>query len=145
VRNGEPVNVNVVSLNRKLQGAVTRFANTVSVSTRTMSTEVDVVNPDGSLIPGMYAEVRLHLADRKDVLSVPLDAVDGIGTSAPQAWVVHNDIAHLVSVEPGLQTATRIQILSGLSSGDQVIVGRHTGLAEGEKVSPSLATYEAQN
>lgn len=145
VRNGEPVNVNVVSLNRKLQGAITRFANTVSVSTRTMSTEVDVVNPDGSLIPGMYAEVRLHLADRKDVLSVPLDAVDGIGTSAPQAWVLHNDIAHLVSVEPGLQTATRIQILSGLSSGDQVIVGRHTGLAEGEKVSPSLATYEAQN
>jgi RND family efflux transporter MFP subunit len=145
VRNGEPVNVNVVSLNRKLQGAVTRFANTVSVSTRTMSTEVDVINPDGSLIPGMYAEVRLHLADRKDVLSVPLDAVDGIGTSAPQAWVVRNDIAHLVSVEPGLQTATRIQILSGLSSGDQVIVGRHTGLAEGEKVSPSLAAYEAQD
>ncbi|WP_158789402.1 efflux RND transporter periplasmic adaptor subunit [Granulicella sp. L46] len=144
VRNGEPVNVNVVSLNRELQGTVTRFADTVAVSTRTMATEVDVPNSDGSLIPGMYAEVRLHLADRKDVLSVPLDAVDGIGTSSPQAWVVHNDIAHLVSVKPGLQTATRIQILSGLSSGDQVIVGRHAGLAEGEKVSPSLATYEAQ-
>ncbi len=145
VRNGESVNVNVVSLSRKLQGTVTRFADTVAVSTRTMATEVDVPNSDGSLIPGMYAEVRLHLADRKDVLSVPLDAVDGIGTSAPQAWVVHDDMAHLVSVKPGLQTATRIQILSGLSSGDQVIVGRHAGLAEGEKVSPSLATYEAQD
>lgn len=144
VRNGEPVNVNVVSLDRKLQGTVTRFADTVSVSTRTMATEVDVPNSDGSLIPGMYAEVKLHLADRKDVLSVPLDAVDGIGTSAAQAWVVHDDMAHLVSVKPGLQTATRIQVLSGLSSGDRVIVGRHAGLAEGEKVSPSLATYEAQ-
>jgi RND family efflux transporter MFP subunit len=145
VRNGEPVSVNVVSLNRKLQGAVTRFADTVAVSTRTMTTEVDVPNSDGSLIPGMYAEVRLHLSDRKDVLSVPLDAVDGIGTSAPQAWVVRNGIAHLVSVKPGLQTANRIQIVSGLSSGDQVIVGRHTGLAEGEKVSPASATYEAQD
>jgi len=145
VRNGEPVNVNVVTLNRKLQGTVTRFADTVAVSTRTMATEVDVPNSDGTLIPGMYAEVRLHLADRKDVLSVPLDAVDGIGTSAPQAWVVHDDTAHLVSVKPGLQTASRIQILSGLSAGDHVIVGRHTGLAEGEKVSPALATYEPQN
>jgi RND family efflux transporter MFP subunit len=145
VRNGEPVNVNVVTLNRKLEGTVTRFADTVAVSTRTMATEVDVPNQDGTLIPGMYAEVRLHLADRKDVLSVPLDAVDGIGTSAPQAWVVHDDAAHLVSVKPGLQTANRIQILSGISAGDQVIVGRHTGLAEGEKVSPALATYEAQD
>lgn len=145
VRDGEPVNVDVVSLNRKLRGTVTRYANTVVLSTRTMSTEVDVPNPDGSLIPGMYAEVRLHLADRSNVLSVPLDAVDGIGTSAPQVWLVRNEIAHLVSVKPGLQTADRIQILSGLSSGDQVIVGRHTGLADGEKVSPQLATYEAQN
>lgn len=145
VRDGELVNVNVVSLNRKLQGTVTRYANTVALSTRTMSTEVDVPNTDGRLIPGMYAEVRLHLADRSNVLSVPLDAVDGIGTSAPQVWLVRNEIAHLVSVKPGLQTADRIQILSGLSSGDQVIVGRHTGLADGEKVSPQLATYEAQN
>jgi len=145
VRNGEPVNVNVVTLNRKLEGTVTRFADTVAVSTRTMATEVDVANQDGSLIPGMYAEVRLHLADRKDVLSVPLDAVDGIGTSAPQAWVVHDDAAHLVSVKPGLQTANRVQILSGILAGEQVIVGRHTGLAEGEKVSPALATYEAHD
>jgi RND family efflux transporter MFP subunit len=145
VRDGEPVNVNVVSLNRKLQGTVTRYTNTVALSTRTMSTEVDVPNIDGSLIPGMYAEVRLHLADRSNVLSVPLDAVDGIGTSAPQVWLVRDEIAHLVSVKPGLQTADRVQILSGLSSGDQVIVGRHTGLADGEKVSPQLATYEAQN
>lgn len=145
VRNGEPVNVNVVTLNRKLQGTVTRFAYTVAVSTRTMATEVDVPNQDGTLIPGMYAEVRLHLADRRDVLSVPLDAVDGIGTSAPQAWVVHGDTAHLVPVKPGLQTANRIEILSGLTAGDRVVVGRHTGLAEGEKVSPTLATYEAQD
>jgi RND family efflux transporter MFP subunit len=145
VRNGEPVNVNVVTLNRKLEGTVTRFADTVAVSTRTMATEVDVPNQDGTLIPGMYAEVRLHLADRKEVLSVPLDAVDGIGTSAPQAWVVHDDVAHLVSVKPGLQSVNRIQILSGISAGDQVVVGRHTGLAEGEKVSPALATYEAHD
>jgi multidrug efflux pump subunit AcrA (membrane-fusion protein) len=110
-----------------------------------MATEVDVPNQDGTLIPGMYAEVRLHLADRRDVLSVPLDAVDGIGTSAPQAWVVHDDTAHLVSVKPGLQTANRIEILSGLATGDRVIVGRHTGLTEGEKVSPALATYETQD
>lgn len=135
VRKGEPVDVNVVSLGRTLKGTVTRYADSVQFSTRTMDTEVDVPNPDGSLVPGMYAEVHLHLASRPNVLSVPVDAVDGIGTASEQAWVVQNGVIHLVAVTTGLQTPDRIEITSGLHPGEQVIVGRHSGLADGEHVS----------
>ncbi len=143
IRNGEPVDVNVVSLGRWLKGTVTRFADSVQFSTRTMNTEVDVPNPDGSLIPGMYAEVHLHLGVRPHALSVPLDAVDGIGTSAEQAWVVRTGVVHLTPVTTGLETASRIEILSGLKAGDEVIVGRHSGLADGEQVRAVPAAYES--
>jgi RND family efflux transporter MFP subunit len=142
VRDGQPVDVNVISLGRTLKGKVTRYADSVQLATRTMDTEVDVPNPDGSLVPGMYAEVHLHLAARPNVLSVPLDAVDGIGTSTEQAYVVRDGVVHLANVTTGLETATRIEILSGIKPGDKVIVGRHTGLSDSEKVAPVDATYE---
>lgn len=142
VRDGQPVDVSVTSLGRTLKGKVTRYADSVQLATRTMDTEVDVPNSDGSLVPGMYAEVHLHLAARPNVLSVPLDAVDGIGTSTEQAFVVRDGVVHLASVTTGLETATRIEILSGVKAGDKVIVGRHTGLSDGEKVTPVDAAYE---
>ncbi|HEY0162448.1 MAG TPA: efflux RND transporter periplasmic adaptor subunit [Edaphobacter sp.] len=142
IRNGQPVQVDVISLGRTLQGKVTRYANSVQTSTRTMDTEVDVPNPDGKLVPGMYAEVHLHLAARPNVLSVPLDAVEGLGTSVQQTYVVRDGIIHLIPIKVGLQTATRVEILSGLQSGEKVIVGRHTGLSDGEKVEAVTATYE---
>lgn len=145
IRKGEPVDVNVVSVGRTLKGTVTRYADSVQFSTRTMDTEVDAPNPDGSLIPGMYAEVHLHLAARPNVLSAPLDAVDGIGTAAEQAWVVKDGVVHLAAVTTGLQTPDRIEIVSGLQAGQQVIVGRHSGLSDGEHVSAVPATYESQS
>jgi RND family efflux transporter MFP subunit len=143
IRDGQPVEVNVTSMARTLQGKVTRYADSVQMATRTMDTEVDVPNPDGSLVPGMYAEVHLHMAARPNVLSVPLDAVDGLGTSVQQAYIVRDGVIHLVNVKVGLQTATRIEILSGLKAGDKVVVGRHTGLSDGEKVDAEPVAYES--
>src|SRR5580698_2640994 len=143
VRNGQSVEVNVVSIGRTLRGTVTRYADSVQMATRTMDTEVDVPNPDGTLVPGMYAEVHLHLANHPAGLSVPVDAVDGLGTSVQQAYIVRDGIVHLVTVQVGLQTANRVEILSGLNNGDKVIVGRHTGLSDGEKVEAVPATYES--
>ena len=142
VKDGQAVDVNVSSLGRTLQGTVTRSADSVEMATRTMNTEVDVPNRDGSLIPGMYAEVHLHLAACPNVLSVPLDAVDGLGTSVQQAYVVRDGTVHLVVVKTGLQTPNRLEILSGLQEGDKVIVGRHTGLSDGERVDAQAAGYE---
>jgi RND family efflux transporter MFP subunit len=143
IKNGQAVDVNISSLGRTLQGTVTRSADSVEMTTRTMDTEVDVPNRDGSLVPGMYAEVHLHLAARPDVLSVPLDAVDGLGTSVQQAYIVRDGIVHLVTVKTGLQTPSRLEILSGLQEGDKVIVGRHTGLSDGERVDAQAAGYES--
>ncbi|MGI4981439.1 MAG: efflux RND transporter periplasmic adaptor subunit [Janthinobacterium lividum] len=142
VRDGQTVDVEIVSLHRTLQGKVSRTADSIQMATRTMNTEVDVPNPDGSLVPGMYAEVHLHLANLPAALSVPLDALDGLGASVQQAYTVRDGVVHQVVVKVGLQTANRVEILSGLNSGDKVIVGRHTGLSDGQKVDAQPAAYE---
>jgi RND family efflux transporter MFP subunit len=142
VKDGQLVDVDVSNPRRTIRGKIARYADSVLMATRTMDTQIDVPNKDGSLVPGMYAEVHLHLADRPNTLSVPVDAIDGIGTSVEQAYVVRSGIVHVVQVTTGLQTPARIEVLSGLTAGDQVIVGRHSGLSEGDKVEPKMANYE---
>jgi len=77
IRNGQSVDVTVPALAFARTYQVTRFSESVQLSTRTMDVEVDVPNSDRKLIPGMYAEAHLHLAARAGVLSVPVDAVEG--------------------------------------------------------------------
>jgi RND family efflux transporter MFP subunit len=133
IRIGESVDVNVPSLHRQFPGRVTRFTNELSTSTRTMDTEVDVPNPALTLIPGMYASVTLRLRQRNHTLSVPLDGVETTGTS--RAYVVQpSGTIHIVPVSVGIETAQRVEILSGLAEGEIVITGRHAGLRDGQKV-----------
>ncbi|MBZ5729175.1 MAG: efflux RND transporter periplasmic adaptor subunit, partial [Acidobacteriia bacterium] len=73
---GQQVDVQVPTLHRSFPGQVKRFADKVSLATRTMDTEVDVENPSLVLIPGMYAEVNLTLDRHQAVLTVPVIAVD---------------------------------------------------------------------
>ena len=144
IREGQAVDVVVTSTGRKLRGTIARYADSVQTTTRTMETEVDVPNADRTLVPGMYAEVHLHLAHHPAALSVPIDAVDGLGTSVQQAYVVRDGVVHLANVQVGLQTANRVEILTGLQNGDKVIVGRHTGLSDGDHVEARPATYESK-
>ena len=55
---GQAINVVVPALGRTFNGKVARFADSLNEETRTMHTEIDVENPDDTLVDGMYAETR---------------------------------------------------------------------------------------
>jgi len=136
---GEGVNVRVTALNRTFPGRVARFSDKVDESTRTMKTEVDVPNPSLVLVPGMYAEVDLTTEQRKNVLYVPVEAVDGSGSSARVFTVRPTGMIQVVPVRLGIETARAIEIRSGdLKDGDQVVVGSRAGLREGNRVQPKV-------
>jgi RND family efflux transporter MFP subunit len=138
---GEPVQVSVVSLGKTFPGRVTRFANEVKTSTRTMDTEVDVPNSSLVLVPGMYAEVRLQLQQSKGALAVPLDAVDE-STGAPQVYAVRDSVIRVVPVHTGLRTAQLQEIRSGVRDGDLVVIGSHAGLQDGQRVKSKLVSLD---
>ncbi len=139
IRLGEPVDVRVSALHRSFPGRVARFSDQVDQSTRTMKTEVDVPNPTLILVPGMYAEVDLVTDQRKNVLSVPVEAVDGSGSSARIFKVQPSGAIQIVPVGLGIETARQIEIRSGdVHEGDDVVVGSRSGLKDGNKVQPKV-------
>jgi RND family efflux transporter MFP subunit len=144
VHNGEQVDVTVSALHRTFPGRVTRFADEVQKSTRTMDTEVDVPNPNLTLVPGMYADVKLCLQQSNNALTVPLDAIDD-SSGSPQVFAVRNSFIRVLPVNTGLRTPQQQEIRSGLREDDLVITGRHAGLHDGERVEPKLTGEAAAN
>ncbi|HEX4228058.1 MAG TPA: efflux RND transporter periplasmic adaptor subunit [Bryobacteraceae bacterium] len=142
IHDGETVDVTVTALHRTFPGRVTRFADEVQKSTRTMDTEVDVPNPGLVLVPGMYADVKLSLHKNANALTVPLDAVDETSGS-PQVFAVRDSVVRILPVTTGLSTPQRLEIRSGIREGELVITGRHAGLQDGERVQPRLLITDA--
>jgi multidrug efflux pump subunit AcrA (membrane-fusion protein) len=112
-----------------------------------MHTEVDVPNPEGVLIPGVYAEATLALDRKGDALVVPLQAVNQEGNKASVLVVDGSGAIQDRSINLGIQTENDAEVLSGLREGDEVVISDRSGLRQGEQVRPKLippGTYQAQ-
>jgi RND family efflux transporter MFP subunit len=133
---GDPVKVQVQALNQEIEGKVSRFADSLDRQTRTMETEIDFDNRSGRLIPGMYTETRLSLQEKKNALTVPLEAVSRNGEEASVLAVNANNIVEERKVRLGVDDSTRIEVLSGLSEGERVIIGNRSEYHTGEKIKP---------
>jgi len=133
---GDPVKVHVQALNEDIVGKVSRFASALDSQTRTMETEIDFENRDGRLLPGMYTETMLQLAERKNVLTVPLEAVTQNENDATVMAVNAQNTVQQRHVKLGLQGKTRVEILSGLNENERVIIGNRSQFREGQKVFP---------
>ena len=103
-----------------------------------MHTEVDVPNPDRVLMPGLFAETTLVLESRKNVLSVPLQAVSQEGNKTTVDIVDPAGKVEERVVTLGLETPNDAEIASGLAEGEAVIVSDRSGLKPGQQVRPQI-------
>jgi len=147
IRIGDPVKVTVPSINREVIGKVARFSVDVKEATRTMHTEVDVPNPGGALMPGLFAEATLTLERKNRALAVPLEALNHEGDQTTVYRVDQNGRIEDRQVTLGLATASDAEVLAGLDAGDMVVVGDRAGLKPGQMVRPKMVAvieYQSQ-
>ncbi len=138
VKIGDPVDIRVAGTSKTISGKVARFSRKVETDTRTMEAEVDVENKDLALIPGMYASAVLKIDRKEQALVAPVEAVLREKTGAT-AWVVTKDNRieeRIVTV--GLETPTKLEILSGLAESDLVMIGSRALITVGQTVQPKL-------
>jgi RND family efflux transporter MFP subunit len=138
IRLGSLVEVSVSTLGKKFQGKVARFADQVDMATRTMHTEVDVPNPMGELVPGMYASASLVLSDERNALSVPIQALTRTEDRVSVLLINKQNKLEERSVQIGIETPDQVEILSGLNEGDFVVVGNQSQLQPGMAVQPKI-------
>jgi RND family efflux transporter MFP subunit len=139
IKVGDSATVSVIDYpNRKFEGRVTRFSDSLNLNTRTLLTEVDVPNPAGALLPGMYATVNFALPRAIAAMIVPEEAMIFRSKGTLLAIVDDQHTVHFQNVAVGHDYGTSLEILSGLKAGQQVVVSPNDSVVEGAKVNPVL-------
>jgi RND family efflux transporter MFP subunit len=121
---------------RKFTGTVTRTANSLDPSTRTLLTEVQVPNGDGALMPGMYADVDLATPRQDPPLLIPGDTLVVRSDGTQVALVTANKTVHFQSIQLGRDYGDKVEVLQGLEAGQDVIVNPGDAIRENAKVNP---------
>jgi RND family efflux transporter MFP subunit len=143
IRLGSAVQVRVPALQRRFQGVVARFADALDRQTRTMETEIDVENRDGTLVDGMYAETDLTLKRSDGGLTVPIQAVDRNGSEATVMVVNSQGQIEERKVTLGDEGSDQVEVKSGVSEKDEVVVGSRSEFRPGERVVPKIVPTQA--
>ena len=141
VHRGDAASLTVSNLpGRKFSGAVARTANALDPASRTLLVEVHVPNPDGFLMPGMYAQVELSNSRPNPPLLIPSDALIASGAGTQVALVRPNHRVHLQTIVAGRDYGDRIEVMSGLREGDVIVANPGDIMHEGIEVDPIPAS-----
>jgi RND family efflux transporter MFP subunit len=137
VRVGQQAHLSVTNLpGRTFAGAVARTASALDPSSRTLLVEVHVPNPDGALLPGMYARVDLSASRAGEALRVPSDALIVRGEGTEVAMLRDGRTVHLQKVEVGRDYGEMLEVTAGLREGDIIISNPGDVMREGLQVQP---------
>jgi RND family efflux transporter MFP subunit len=115
---------------RGFTGRVARIAHSLDEKTRTMAVELDVINKDGALSPGMYSSVKWPVKQEKASLLVPQTSVV---TTTERTFVVRerDGRAEWVNVSKGSADGDLVQIFGSLQVGDLVVKRATDEIREG--------------
>jgi HlyD family secretion protein len=134
VNAGDPAHVRLLALDgRTFKGKVTRTAWALDAATRTLLTEIDLPNPDGTLRPGLYAYATIVVEEHKNALTVPSTAVVKDGAKS-FCMAVSGDRAHRKEIKVGLSDGKRTEVLSGVVEGERIVEANAGSLADGQPV-----------
>jgi RND family efflux transporter MFP subunit len=145
IHNGEKATLTQDS-NPDLQipGAIVRNADAINLSTRTLNVEVDIDNSKSVLRPGAYVFVHFHLPASGNTVTIPSNTLlfraEGL-----RVGVVRGDRVELVPVTIGHDFGNSVEITSGLTAADEVILDPSDSLASGQQVHPQGVLRRGQS
>lgn len=114
-------------------GTITRNSSAIDQATRTLNVEVDIDNPKGELLPGAYVFVHFKVPEHAATVMIPSNTLlfraEGL-----RVGVVRDGRVQLVPVTIGMDAGANVEISSGLTKADAVILNPSDSLASGQEV-----------
>ncbi len=123
-----------VYANRIFEGKINRIFPTIDRATGTFKVEVLIDNKDDVLRPGMFVRVALSLGEHQALLVPALSVLKQAGSNERFVFIVENQQAQRITVEPGRKFNDQVEILSGLSVGQQLVVTGQHNLIQGSTI-----------
>jgi RND family efflux transporter MFP subunit len=134
VRNGERVTLTQDAYpGQVFSGTIVRNSNAIDQTTRTLNVEVDVDNPTGRLLPGAYLFVHFRAPGASHSVTIPSNTLL-FRSEGLRVGVVRDNHVQLVPVTIGHDLGSAVEVLSGLTVKDAVVVDPSDSLTNGALV-----------
>ncbi|HEX4067268.1 MAG TPA: efflux RND transporter periplasmic adaptor subunit [Acidobacteriaceae bacterium] len=127
---------------RRFHGKVVRTARAIDPTSRTLLVEVDVPNPEGTLVPGAYTQVHFRVKVAKQTLILPVSVLLFRQEGLRVVTVVNGNTAKLVPITIGQDDGRVVQVIEGLDPNDLVVQNPPDSVIDGEKVRVVQANPE---
>ena len=119
---------------REFKAKVVRTSGTIDPASRTLLTELQLPNPDGRLLPGMYAEIKFALPQDERTLLVPGNAVMMRSDGAKVLTVDAKQTIRTRTVKLGRDLGDKVEVVGGLDPNDSLVSNPNDVLREGVEV-----------
>jgi RND family efflux transporter MFP subunit len=134
IRNGDTATLTLDEYKGQVfSGKIARNSNAIDPASRTLNVEVDVDNSSGKLLPGAYVFAHFKLPEDVQMLSVPANTLL-FRAEGTRVGVVRNGRVHLQAITIGKDNGNTLEIASGLTASDAVILDPSDSLFEGQPV-----------
>lgn len=134
---------------REYYGSITKINDSANDTSTTMGTEttvnieISVDNPDGVLKPGYNLDLEITVLDKQDVLTLSNGAVQTDGKTGEQyVYALENNKITKKTVTTGESNDTSVEVITGVSEGDEVISKPVNGISEGMTLDEYKALIE---
>jgi membrane fusion protein (multidrug efflux system) len=124
---------------RTFTGKITRAAGALDPGLHTMTTEIQVPNPDGALLPGMYVQAQLSFPVPHRVVEIPATALYSDAQGLRVAVVSAQHKLHFAAITLERDTGATLQVATGLAGDERVVKIAVPGLVEGDPLEISEA------
>ena len=135
VKKGAPVSVKVdVYGDEELEGKISLVYPTIDPATRTFPVEIQLVNRDQRVRPGMFARATLNFGTQDHVVVPDLAIVKRAGSGDRYVYVYKDGKVSYNKVELGRRMDTEYELISGVDNNSQVVIAGQSKLADGVEV-----------
>ena len=139
VSEGTDVKIRLASIGKTYDGKIRQVGNFVSPDSRTFDVKISIPNPDNTIKPNLIATVMVNDYTSENAIVVPENVVqqNALGNSITYVYEEQADgtaIAKQVQIKEGYSDDQRIEITSGLSAGDRLIIEGARSLRDGQAV-----------
>ena len=135
VKKGAPVSVKVdVYVDEEFEGKISLVYPTIDPATRTFPVEIQLVNRDQRVRPGMFARATLNFGTQDHVVVPDLAIVKRAGSGDRYVYVYKDGKVSYNKVELGRRMDTEYELISGVDNNSQVVIAGQSKLADGVEV-----------
>src|SRR5262249_1666465 len=126
-------------------GQLVRTSQSIDPSSRTLLVEIDVDNRTGQLLPGSYVQAHFVLSESRPTMRLPANALLFRTDGAPIAPADPDGRVHLQNVSIQRDLGPELEVASGLTGDEQIIINPPDSIADGQHVHIVTAASASQS